>query len=382
MERADPSEYRFGTPTVLRVEFQAGPRVCELGGRSRDRSEFRRGAAGDGRGEVVGMEAETGPSMEPSDSSLLIHASMVNERSKNSDGDRWETGGGRWGLHAPVRVVRVPNGTFAGMGVDLETITVERDGHVVLVTIDHPKSAMNAVDELLHRELAELFRYLAVGEDELIAGARAIVLTGHGPAFSAGGDMSWFPQLSSPDRLNRLRREGKQIIWDHLDIEPPIICALNGPAVGLGASIALMCDVIVMADTATLIDPHVKVGLVAGDGGAAIWPLLVGPLAAKRHLMLGLPLGADEALRLGIAAEVCDRADVATSARQWADDLAAQPPLAVQGTKISVNQQIKQSLLTSFDVSTALEMTCFHTDDHAEAVAAFVEKRAPHYTGS
>jgi enoyl-CoA hydratase len=268
------------------------------------------------------------------------------------------------------------------MGVDLETITVERDGHVVLVTIDHPKSAMNAVDELLHRELAELFRYLAVGEDDLIAGARAIVLTGHGPAFSAGGDMSWFPQLSSPDRLNRLRREGKQIIWDQLDIEPPIVCALNGPAVGLGASIALMCDVIVMADTAALIDPHVKVGLVAGDGGAAIWPLLVGPLAAKRHLMLGLPLGAAEALRLGVAAEICDRGDVAAVARQWADDLAAQPPLAVQGTKISVNQQIKQALLTSFDVSTALEMTCFHTDDHAEAVAAFVAKRAPHFTGS
>ena len=252
----------------------------------------------------------------------------------------------------------------------------------MLVTIDHPKSAMNAVDELLHRELAELFRYLAVGEGELIAGARAIVLTGNGPAFSAGGDMSWFPQLNSPDRLNRLRREGKQIIWDQLDIEPPIICALNGPAVGLGASIALMCDVIVMADTATLIDPHVKVGLVAGDGGAAIWPLLVGPLAAKRHLMLGLPLGADEALRLGIAAEVCDRADVVKSARQWADDLAAQPPFAVQGTKISINQQIKQALLTSFDVSMALEMTCFHTDDHAEAVAAFVDKRAPRYTGS
>ena len=281
-----------------------------------------------------------------------------------------------------MRAARSTNGKFAGMGVDLETITVQRDGHVVLVTIDHPKSAMNAVDELLHRELAELFRYLAVGEDELITGARAIVLTGHGPAFSAGGDMSWFPQLTSPDRLNRLRREGKQIIWEQLDIEPPIICALNGPAVGLGASIALMCDLIVMADTATLIDPHVKVGLVAGDGGAAIWPLLVGPLAAKRHLMLGLPLGADEALRLGIAAQVCDRADVVTSARQWADDLAAQPPIAVQGTKISINQQIKQALLTSFDVSMALEMTCFHTDDHAEAVSAFVDKRAPRYTGS
>ncbi len=268
------------------------------------------------------------------------------------------------------------------MGIELETITVERDGHVVLVTIDHPRSAMNAVDETLHRELAQLFRYLATGEDELLAGARAIILTGSGPAFSAGGDMSWFPELRSPDRLNRLRREGKQIIWDQLDIEPPIVCALNGAAVGLGASIALMCDVVVMSEDASLIDPHVKVGLVAGDGGAAIWPLLVGPLAAKRHLMLGLPLRADEALRLGIAAEVCPRSDVAEVARRWADDLAAQPPLAVQGTKISVNQQIKQALLSSFDVSTALEMTCFHTKDHAEAVAAFVEKRRPEYTGS
>lgn len=268
------------------------------------------------------------------------------------------------------------------MGIELETITVEREGHVVRVVIDNPQSAMNAVDETLHRELAEVLRFLATGEDELLFGARAIILTGNGPAFSAGGDMSWFPQLRSPDRLNRLRREGKQIIWDQLDIEQPIVCALNGPAVGLGASIALMCDIIVMSEDATLIDPHVKVGLVAGDGGAAIWPLLVGPLAAKRHLMLGQPLGAAEALRLGVAAEVCARGDVAETAQRWADDISAQPPLAVQGTKISVNQQIKQALLSSFDVSTALEMTCFHTDDHAEAVAAFVQKRRPEYRGS
>ncbi len=264
----------------------------------------------------------------------------------------------------------------------METIRVERDGHVVLVTIDHPGSAMNAVDETLHRELAELFRFLAVGTDELLVGARAIVLTGNGRAFSAGGDMAWFAALRQPDRLHQLRREAKQIIWDQLDVEVPIVCALNGPAVGLGASIALMCDLIVMADDAALIDPHVKVGLVAGDGGAAIWPLLVGPLAAKRFLMLGQPLTAAEALRLGVAAEVCPRGDVAHAARRWADQLAAQPPLAVQGTKISVNQQIKQALLTSFDVSTALEMTCFGTADHVEAVAAFVEKRPPQFHGS
>ena len=258
----------------------------------------------------------------------------------------------------------------------MDTIRLERDGDVLTVTIDHPMSDLNAVDEQLHHDLWELFRMLA-SEDS----ARAIVLTGSGRAFSAGGDMNWFPQLRSPDRLHALRREGKQIVWNLLDVEIPIVCALNGSAVGLGASIALLCDVIVMADTASIIDPHVQVGLVAGDGGAAIWPLLVGPIAAKRHLMLGDPLGADEALRLGIAAEVCPADDVPAAAQRWARRLAAQAPLAVQGTKIAVNAQIKQALLTSFDVSTALEIGTFHSADHAEAVEAFVSKRPPRFEG-
>jgi enoyl-CoA hydratase len=161
----------------------------------------------------------------------------------------------------------------------------------------------------------------------------------------------------------------------------PIVCGLNGSAVGLGASIALLCDVIVMADDAKLIDPHVLVGLVAGDGGAAIWPLLLGPLTAKRHLMLGDPLTAAEAVRLGVAVESCPAADVKTRARAWADRLAAGAPLAVQGTKIAVNAQIKQALLTSFDVSTALEIGCFFSSDHAEAVDAFVARRTPNFEG-
>jgi enoyl-CoA hydratase len=260
--------------------------------------------------------------------------------------------------------------------MDLETMRVERDDHVLTVTIEHPTSPMNAVDATLHHDFGELFRTLKQEGD-----ARVVVLTGAGRAFSAGGDMAWFPDLRDPARMHALRREAKQIIWDELDVEIPIVCALNGPAVGLGASIALLCDVIVMADTATIIDPHVQVGLVAGDGGAAIWPLLVGPLAAKRHLMLGQPLTAHEALRLGVAAEVCASDDLDATARSWADRIAAQAPLAVQGTKISVNQQIKQALLTSYDLSTSLEMPCFLSADHAEAVSAFLEKRTATFEG-
>jgi enoyl-CoA hydratase len=259
----------------------------------------------------------------------------------------------------------------------METIRLERAGDVLVATIDHPGSPMNAVDGRLHHDFGELFRTLKQ-EDE----ARAVVLTGSGRAFSAGGDMSWFPTLRTPGRLHRLRREARQIVWDQLDVEIPIVCALNGPAVGLGASVALLCDLIVMAESATIIDPHVQVGLVAGDGGAAIWPLLLGPLAAKRHLLLGEPLTAAEALRLGVAAEVCADDEIGPRALAWADRLAAQAPLAAQGTKIAVNAQIKQALLTSFDLSTALELGCFDSADHAEAVAAFVEKRTPSFEGA
>ena len=248
---------------------------------------------------------------------------------------------------------------------------------MLVATIDHPDSAVNAVDGRLHHDLGELFRTLKTE-----SAARAIVLTGAGKAFSAGGDMAWFPTLRTVERAHALRREAKQIIWDLLDVEVPIVCGLNGSAAGLGASIALLCDVVVMSDAAVIVDPHVKVGLVAGDGGAAIWPLLLGPLAAKRHLLLGDPLTAADALRLGVAAEVCPAAD----GRRPRDGLgrAASPtgaPLAVQGTKHGVNAQIKQALLTSFDVSMALEMPCILSADHAEAVDAFVAGRTPTFHG-
>lgn len=258
----------------------------------------------------------------------------------------------------------------------LVTMGAVRDGDVLTVTIDHPDSAMNAVDDRLHHEFGVLFRTLKL-EDR----ARSVVLTASGRAFSAGGDMAWFPELRRPDRLHRLRREAKQLVWDLLDVEVPIVCGLNGVAAGLGASVALLCDVIVMADTAAIIDPHVQVGLVAGDGGAAIWPLLVGPLAAKRHLLLGEPLHAAEAVRWGVASETCPVEEVGVRARAWADRLAAQPPLALQGTKSAVNAQLKQALLASFDVSTALELACFASEDHAEAVQAFVDKRPPTFRG-
>jgi len=211
--------------------------------------------------------------------------------------------------------------------------------------------------------------------------ARAVVLTGQGRAFSAGGDFNWFPQLQEPGRLEALRRDAKQLIWDLLDVEIPIVAAVNGHAMGLGASVALLCDVIFMADTATIGDPHVKVGIVAGDGGVAIWPLALGPARAKQYLLTGDPLSAAEAERIGLINKVVAAADLQAEALAFAQRLAAGAPLAVRYTKLAINKLVKDALNIGFDTSTALELLTFHSDDHREALAAIREKRPPKFQG-
>ena len=256
------------------------------------------------------------------------------------------------------------------------TLQHERLGDVLRVTIAHPTNPMNAVDDVMHEELARLFRVLKCERS-----ARAIVLTGRGRAFSAGGDFNWFPSLQAPGKLDQIRRDAKQLVWDLLDVEAPIVAAVNGPAAGLGASIALLCDVIFMADTAVIADPHVRVGIVAGDGGAAIWPLLLGPARAKQYLMTGDPVKAADAERMGLVNMVVPAADLEREALAFAQRLAAGAPMAVQVTKQAVNKLVKDALNTAFDASLALEMVTFRSADHQEALAALREKRPPRFVG-
>lgn len=259
---------------------------------------------------------------------------------------------------------------------DLECIEVSRDGHVLRVVIDRRDNDLNAVDDQLHADLTALFPALQ-GERE----ARAVLLTGRGRAFSAGGDFDWFPMLREPGRIEHLRLDAKQMIWDLLDVHLPVVCALNGHAMGLGASIALLCDVIFMAESATIGDPHVRVGIVAGDGGTAAWPLAVGPARAKQYLLTGDPVPAAEAERIGLVNAVVPDAELDDRATAFAHRLAAGAPLAVQYTKQAVNKLVKDALNTSFDVATALEIVTFGSEDHREALAALSEKRPPRFTG-
>ena len=259
---------------------------------------------------------------------------------------------------------------------DFTTLQLERKGHVLRVTIAHPTSELNAVDEALHSDLTRLFSGLRREEE-----ARAVLLTGRGRAFSAGGDFAWFPKLREAGRMEALRRDAKQLIWDLLDVEIPIVAAVNGHAMGLGASIALACDVILMADTATVGDPHVRVGIVAGDGGTAIWPLAVGPARAKEYLLTGDPLSAAEAERIGLVNRVVPAADLDAAAMKMAERLAAGAPLAIRYTKLAVNKLVKDALNVAFDTATAYELVTFHSEDHQEALAAIREKRPPVFKG-
>jgi len=259
---------------------------------------------------------------------------------------------------------------------EFHNLRLHRDGDVLVVTIDRPDSELNAVNDALHEELTKLFRELR--QESL---ARAVLLTGKGKVFSAGGDFAWFPLLQQPGRLDPLRRDAKQLIWDLLDVEIPIVAAVNGHAMGLAASIALLCDVIFMANTATIGDPHVRVGIVAGDGGVAIWPLALGPALAKQYLLTGDPLTAADAERIGLVNKCVGADFLMDEAMAFARRLAAGAPLALRYTKLAVNKLVKDALNVAFDTSTALEIVTFQSEDHKEALAALRERRKPRFQG-
>lgn len=253
------------------------------------------------------------------------------------------------------------------------SIEVNRsDTDVLTVTLNRP-DALNAVDERLHKELSTVFWDVA---QEPHVGA--VVITGKGKAFSAGGDFELLTRLrSDPDLASRMTTEGAQIVDTLLAIRAPVVAAVNGPAVGLGATIALLCDVVFMSRSAVLADPHVKVGLAAGDGGALIWPSLVGLARAKSFLLTGDAVSADEAERIGLVSHVVEDGEVLDRARAFADRLAAGSRTAVQATKEAVNAELRRRAAELMPLSLALEGRTMAMPDVEEGSLAAQEKRAP-----
>ncbi|MFD4354361.1 enoyl-CoA hydratase/isomerase family protein [Nocardia sp. NPDC058518] len=240
-------------------------------------------------------------------------------------------------------------------------LTVTADGQVRTVLIDRP-DALNAVNADLHRALAEVWRHLAADTE-----ARVVVLTGAGRTFSAGGDLDWITSfLDDPAARDESIREGAQIIEEMLRFPLPVIAAVNGAAVGLGASIAVLCDVVLMSERAYLADPHVAVGLVAGDGGAAFWPLLTPILRTREYLYTGDRIDAATAVDVGLASRVVTPDQLMTEALALAHRIAAQPPEAVRGTKRVVNMYLSQALAGPMQAGFAAEIVSMQTTEHRD----------------
>jgi enoyl-CoA hydratase len=256
---------------------------------------------------------------------------------------------------------------------EYDTLDVTEDGDVLEIALDRPDN-LNAVDADLHEELSSVFR------DAAQADARVVVLTGNGRAFSAGGDIAWMQEgIENPESFRETMREGERIIDDITDLEKPLVARVNGDATGLGATLALFADITVMAADARIGDPHVSVGLVAGDGGAVIWPLLTSMHTAKELLMTGDLVSAEEAEDLGLVNDAVPEDELDEKVDELVGKLADGPQVAIRYTKKALNAWVELGNDLALQRGLALEAVSQQHPDHEEAVEAFLEERRPEF---
>lgn len=256
---------------------------------------------------------------------------------------------------------------------EYENLAVTLDDDVLRIAIDRP-DALNAVNAPLHAELAQVF------DDAYDADARVIVLTGNGDAFSAGGDVNWMKEsVEEPGKFLETAREGEEIIESIVNLEKPVIAKVNGDATGLGATLALFCDIVMMSEDARIGDPHVNVALVAGDGGAVIWPLLTSLNKAKELLMTGDLLSAEAAEDLGLVNHVVPAAELDDATDEMVAKLATGPQTAIRYTKKTLNSWLELGNDLALTKGIALEAAAQQHPDHEEAVQAFLDKRQPDF---
>jgi enoyl-CoA hydratase len=253
-----------------------------------------------------------------------------------------------------------------------DTLALTRRGRLLTITLNRPGSR-NAVNREMHEELAEVFVYAAADVHSDV-----IVLTGAGTAFSAGGDLEHISRnAATPELFDEEVRLAKRIVFSMLDLDKPLVCRLNGHAVGLGASLALLCDVIFAADTAKIGDPHVALGLVAGDGGAVIWPARIGLGRAKEYLLTGELLTARKAEEVGLINHCVAAQDLDGVVDAFCERLLNGATNAIRWTKVLLNMELKRVAHSVMDAGIAYESVAVRSADHREGVRALIEKRKP-----
>ncbi|MDL9948598.1 enoyl-CoA hydratase/isomerase family protein [Gordonia sp. ABSL11-1] len=251
---------------------------------------------------------------------------------------------------------------------DQSVVRVTADGPIRTITLSRPEQ-LNAADADMHRQLGLVWRGIA--DDP---GARAVIVTGAGRAFSAGGDFDFMEEHRDASARWRIIEEARRILIEMVQFPLPVVAAVNGPAVGLGSTLAMLCDIVVMSEDAFLSDPHVTIGLVAGDGGAATAPAHMSLLHAKEYLLLGGRVDARRAYEIGLANRVVEASAVMSEARSIAERLAAQPAHALQDTKRALNQSLELALASTRNYGLVAERYSMTHPDHL----AFLDRNAHH----
>lgn len=250
-----------------------------------------------------------------------------------------------------------------------DEIQVESQGPIRIVRLNRPE-IFNAVNKSLHEGFCWVWPQLERDPE-----ARAVVLTGAGKAFSAGGDLAWQRELIERKELHRQgMQEARKIVKHMVECRLPIVAAVNGPAVGFGCSIALLCDIVLMAENAFLMDPHVGVGLVAADGGALAWPLMTSILRAKEYLFLGKKIEAPQALEMGLANRIVPKGEALNEALKLANELAELPAQALQDTKRALNLHLERAFSGVLEYAISAETEAMNSADHLERVKKFLEE--------
>lgn len=256
-------------------------------------------------------------------------------------------------------------------------LTVTRTDAVAEILLTRPE-VLNRFDPQLHVELTETLVGLA-GDDTV----RVVVLGSTGKAFSAGGDFALMEVAhADADVRAEIVGDARRLLDAFLDLPQPVVVAVQGAAVGLGATVALLCDVLVASRHASLSDTHVHVGLVAGDGGVLVWPQAMGLARARRHLLTGDPLDAETAFTIGVVTDLVEtRDETLPAAHAIARRIAGLAPLGVQGTKRALQAGVRSRADEVVPLGLELEERTLASDDLLEGVAAFRERREPRFTG-
>ncbi len=237
-------------------------------------------------------------------------------------------------------------------------LQIETNGALRIVRLNRPDE-LNATNHELHHALAELWPQIDADDD-----ARAVVLTGNGRAFSAGGDFHYLDELTRDAALReQTLADGKRIVTGMAGCRVPIVAAVNGPAVGLGCSLVALSDIVFMAESAHLADPHVALGLVAADGGPITWPLLMSLQLVKEYALTGDRIPARRAAEIGLVNHVCADGEVLNEAIACAQKIAKLPRRAVEDTKRVVNLHLERAVLSTIDYALAAEDRSFTSSE-------------------